>query len=346
MFLGGSKNDLIFMADQYTTSSAIIPILLQLLVDKGMPREKIEKVTGIDPGFLNDPDSRILVNQFIKLWQVAIKTSGDPALALKLRNHLPQDHMHFALRIAYYSNNLLNALQNWAKYTSLITDCNEVEWHQDRKHIIVTYTIVSPEHQNRWFPEYDLSLAIRFARYFSNKDFRPVEACFQYPDPGYREEYCKIFQSPIRFDQEKTKIVCKKSDLTHKIIFHDPYMKSVMGKFADMTLEKVSKLENIEDTVREFIIKNLPKGSMNIEMAAADMGMERSTLHRKLKQQNTTFTKLLEEMRQDLAKKYLRLDFSNKEITYLLGFTEPSTFQHAFKRWFGQNPGEFRRQTS
>ena len=66
-------------------------------------------------------------------------------------------------------------------------------------------------------------------------------------------------------------------------------------------------------------------------------------LERKLKGEETTFKSLLEDTRRELALHYIRETYRPiGEITYLLGFSEPSNFTRAFKRWTGVAPAEFR----
>lgn len=74
--------------------------------------------------------------------------------------------------------------------------------------------------------------------------------------------------------------------------------------------------------------------------------MDPSTLYRQLKKDGATFRGLMLKTRQELAKKYLHQDLTSSQVAYLLGFSEPSTFQHSFKRWFGISPGEYRKSYS
>jgi AraC-like DNA-binding protein len=72
--------------------------------------------------------------------------------------------------------------------------------------------------------------------------------------------------------------------------------------------------------------------------------MSSRTLQRQLQSAGTTFTTLLNEIRQDLAQKYLREQHNNiTEIAFLLGFSESSAFSRAFKRWMGTSPSEYRK---
>jgi AraC-like DNA-binding protein len=74
------------------------------------------------------------------------------------------------------------------------------------------------------------------------------------------------------------------------------------------------------------------------------VGLSARTLHRRLAEAGTSFEKLLDETRRELAAEYVRrTDYSVGEVAYLLGFAETSSFNRAFRRWTGKSPSEFRR---
>jgi len=120
-------------------------------------------------------------------------------------------------------------------------------------------------------------------------------------------------------------------------------MLSVLTQFADTRKEQLNSKPTISDRVIEYIIDQLPKGRVSVESTAETFYMARSTLLRRLKQENTTFQSLMDATRKDLAITYLQRDLATSEIADLLGFSSPSAFQHSFKRWFGTSPGEMKR---
>lgn len=98
--------------------------------------------------------------------------------------------------------------------------------------------------------------------------------------------------------------------------------------------------------VRPLIVGQLHRGPVNVEIIAAELHMSRHTLYKKLKAENLTFAMLLEDVRRERALMYLReRERSLAEVAELLGFSEPSAFSRAFKRWMGKSPGEYRYAT-
>jgi len=328
---------------QYTTSLHIIPTLIGILEKAGLSPGEIRDKTGIDLSAVRNPNARFPVEILIRLYQAAVEVTGDRALGLHIRDHLPLDQLHFVARITCYCQDLMEALQAWARYTTIITSLNRIAWRAEGDRVIISYAVVSPEHQHRFFPEFSLSTACRFARYFSGKNVNPEEALFHYPDPGYAEAYRNVFRCDVRFDQPESAIVIRRQELAEKIVFHDAYLKSILKDYAEMTLARMSTSEKFSQQLTEWMAANLHKGIVSAEMAASHLNMDRSTLHRRLKREKTTFKHLLETIRQQQAESLIRQDLNNTQIAYLLGFSEVSAFQHAFRRWFGRSPGSYRK---
>jgi len=86
------------------------------------------------------------------------------------------------------------------------------------------------------------------------------------------------------------------------------------------------------------------RGLPGLETAASRLAMSTRTLRRRLQEEGTTYQEVLDEVRCDLAKRYLAGDeLAVGAVAFLLGFSEPSAFHRAFRRWMGQAPGDFRK---
>jgi AraC-like DNA-binding protein len=101
--------------------------------------------------------------------------------------------------------------------------------------------------------------------------------------------------------------------------------------------------DDVEARVRRAIIDALPSGAPREAQIARSLHMGARTLQRKLHERGTSFSRLLEQVRRELAAQYVAdARVPVIEISYLLGFSEPSAFSRAFKRWTGASPAVFR----
>ena len=95
----------------------------------------------------------------------------------------------------------------------------------------------------------------------------------------------------------------------------------------------------------KIILAQLDDESLSIRKVAKEMAMSVRTLQKRLADEGVVFSDLMQDIRERLAKRYLSEDYTVEQITYLLGFSEPSTFRKAFKKWLGMTPKEYREQS-
>jgi len=333
------------MKKEITTSAMAMQVLDDLLQKKGLSKDEVKEKTGIDTDTLSNPDTRIPLDQYLKLWETAIDVTGDPALGLHLKDYYSPNQMHFVTSIVLRSSNGLEALENMTKYFRLICEADKLEVRETRDDVLVVYTNTSSANQNRWTPELYLSLITSKFQSFAKGNCAVEEIWMQHSDPGYADEYLKVFNTPVQFNQPEYQIRWKKSLLTHPMRTHDPYHQAILKKYADESLQHITESSSFRDTIRSTIIQNLSNGNADVKNVSDFHHMDRRTMHRKLKKEGTTFTELLEEARKELATVYLKQGIPLTQITYLLGFSAPSNFQAAFKRWFSVSPGEYRQSS-
>ncbi len=331
------------MVARVMTSYAASHVLMQIILDKGMPKEDFERQIGVSPDQIADPDKRIPMGSVLKLFEIAVNLSGDPALALRLRKRTGIQFVHFLVSLVQYSSNLLEAACHISRYARLISDADKLDIFDAGNCVKITLTNIFPEYNNKWIPEHHLSLMVDVSRSLMSNDLNPLSIHFQHSDPGYADVYDEIFNVPVMFQQPENMIVFKKTDLLQPITSHDPNVEAALKNYAEIALKKISRTGSLQEKVCKHIIDYLPDGGVDLKKVSRVMKMDTSTLYRQLRKEGTTFEKLLLDTRQELAKNYLLKGMTNAQVAYLIGFSEPAAFQRAFKRWLGINPGEYRR---
>jgi AraC-like DNA-binding protein len=128
------------------------------------------------------------------------------------------------------------------------------------------------------------------------------------------------------------------------LIHSDPYLNDLLLKYCEAALaNKRGDRSHLRTSVENAISTMLPHGRVLAENVARSLGMSERTLARKLSDEGLNFTEILQQLRRDLAVRYLddrKLQVS--KIAWLLGFHEVSAFTHAVKRWTGKTPSEMR----
>jgi AraC-like DNA-binding protein len=334
------------MSSEILISSMVILTLLECIQDHGLGVDEIKKQTGLTQAQIDDPDIHISLSTLMLLWEMAVKASGDPALGIHLRGLYGKNLLHFTSYIGMNSSNGLEALKNFSHYAKLICKVHRFELREEGDCVIINYTITSPVHQNSWMPEYDLASLVYYGRVLFGDSFNLEEIRFQHASSTAFEVYEAFFRSPVLFQNEENAIVIKKQLLLREFENSNPHLLKTLKSKAESDLMRLSEGKQTTLRVQEHIVRSLPTGCLNFESTAEALNIGRSSLYRALKEEKTTFNSLLKEIRKDLAESYLKQGMNISQIAYQTGYTDVSNFQHAFKQWFGKNPGIYRKEIS
>jgi AraC-like DNA-binding protein len=165
-----------------------------------------------------------------------------------------------------------------------------------------------------------------------------------YPAPEGAEHYEELFQCPILFEQDIIKMEFDASLLNLKMKNADPESQRVCEQRCQELLKGLKSSVDLVDQIRRIIYEN-PCDRRDEYSVASILCMSTRTLRRQLKSANTSFRQVLSEVLKALAFDYLnQTSLSIDEISFLLGYSDTSSFRHAFKQWTGETPTTYRNQ--
>lgn len=315
--------------------------LFSLLLELGMPLEEIEARSGIDRADLDDPECRVPVDGVMKLAAVAGSATGDPALGLHLAERRRKTPHHFITHLALSCDTLEEALQTWIRYARLESDTSRVSLRREGTATVLRYVDTSP-YQAIWLQELYMATVVTVCRSFVSDAIQPLEVRFQHAEPSYSAEYKRIFRAPVRFDAGEVAIVFRREDMACRLPTRNPLLRTVLGKQAESAMARLDRPDTAQERVTARIVELLPQGRADLVTVARALGQTPGGLRRELKRENLSFSLLREQVRQRLSLSHLDSGHRVKEVAYLLGYSDPSAFQHAFRKWFGQSPGKYR----
>jgi AraC-like DNA-binding protein len=155
-------------------------------------------------------------------------------------------------------------------------------------------------------------------------------------------DYREVFRSDVRSGRAANAIVFSDSDWEKPMPSHDSALGALLRRHADDLVARIPRGGILEE-VRGAITTSLPDGEPTIASLAKRLGMSTRTLQRRLADGEASFSQLLDETRRNLALAYLdERGLSISEVGLLLGYSEPSAFNRAFKRWMGESPSRYR----
>jgi AraC-like DNA-binding protein len=181
------------------------------------------------------------------------------------------------------------------------------------------------------------------ARAMTSRDLIPREVLFRHGAPPDTRAHEAFFRSPLRFDAPADEIRFDPSLLDAPLVQADAALAAYFQHHVDALLRRLAPPESVAGRLAAVLATETRSGPPTLEAAAKRLGTSSRTLRRRLKDEGTSFHEVLDRARLELAKRYLkdpRMPLG--EIGFLLGFSEPSAFHRAFKRWTGTTPLEHR----
>ena len=139
-------------------------------------------------------------------------------------------------------------------------------------------------------------------------------------------------------------LTLRKRDADQRLPGGNPHLARISDRVIIGYLSALNSYDIVNRT-QTAIVDLLPSGVISEEKVAEKMYLSVRSLRRKLQECGTSFRKLLDRTREELARQYIcdeGVDLT--EIAFLLGFSEQSAFSRAFKRWTGQTPSDMRRE--
>lgn len=328
--------------EPFATAHDAVFTLVRILLNKGLSAAQISQHTGIAPDSLDDPDARVPLPQFIALWQFACEQLRNPALALELHDRYPENRMHFVAHLGMRCATMREAIEQWRKYAFLVAETDEVGYAIRGQEARFIYTCRDARYASRWFAEHYMALGLFYARTFTGGPLVLRRASFTHADPGYAEAYQRTFECPIEFGAQENALYFDAAYLSKPFKTADPYLRHFLVAKADELMARLEPEARMENRIIQTLSVLQAKGEgLTLERVAQALQLPVRRLRLSLEAEGGSFRAALNTFRREAAARYLRQGLTVSQTAYLLGFSEPSALQHAFKRWYNVSAGSF-----
>jgi len=295
--------------------------------------------TDLTSPIVADDEARISAAQFCVAWAEAIRLSSRPGLALDIATVTPPGAFGVVEYVCRSAPTLGAALRQWVRYLNLLDDAVTVvlEVDGDRAQLRVDRESEAPapaSHELCW------AMVARYARELSSAPFRitSVELSHRAPPGLDLARYRAWFDAPVVFGAEATQLVMPAAALDASLVTSDPSLLAILTRAADELAKKTPTEPLLTAQVKRVLHEALRSDDAQVDTVAKRLGLTGRSLQRRLKDEGTSFQTVREDVRRELAQRYLGDGMTIAEISFLLGFSEPSAFFRAFKRWTGTTP--------
>ena len=201
-------------------------------------------------------------------------------------------------------------------------------------------------HSDRHQTEFFLTTLVRLCRSLTGMPLTPLSVTISHARSEGPAEYDRFFGCQPEFAAQHDGVVFRDECRRLPIVSADPHLSDILVGYCEETLasRRSGARGSFRASVENVIAPLLPHGKPQAALVARKLNMSPRTLARRLADEGLSFASVLEEMRRELAMRYLedaRLSIS--QVAWLLGFQEAAAFTHAVRRWTGQTPSEIRR---
>jgi len=337
------------MQDQFSVAVHFVKIVTDYMAAHGLACAPLLHQVGLDPAVLQNPNDRISFRQFAQLCQLTAESLYDPQFGLKLGQTIRPGHLGTHGIALMSCATVAELMQQHLRYSALTTDAIHTSIEKKaNEYIRYTHTHVPGlSSVGMLLEQMDLAIVVTISRWFANRpDLNPNWVTFRHVRPSDVQEYQALFRCPISFSQAETAISISEEYVHMPLPHANPQLHRIMQDLCAQLLKQLgSSLEPAwVAKAQRAILESFKYGLPEFEVIAAQIDLSGDAFKEHLKQRGTSFREFVDNLRKDLALGYVRdPQLQLADISYLLGFSEQSAFQRAFKRWTGKTPGDYRK---
>jgi AraC-like DNA-binding protein len=316
-------------------------------IARGFEPTKLTATFGVSPEILADTDARVGADVLRRIWDELPKMLHADDFGLDVARRAAESGalgiLGYVLRSA---STVGEGLRSALRFQRLVTDAVRTRWVDAGDEVRVSFDDVDGAFRlPRHAVEFGLASTLLSMRAASARPLVPTRIAFRHGKPRGDSAARALFGCELSYGAPTTKIVLSRADLDVPLLSADPHLSELLRRLASGIEERLPDSASFAARVRHALHDGLARGATGLEDVAPRLGLSRRTVQRRLREEGTSHVRVLDELRRDLATRYVgeeTLDLS--QIAFLLGFSDQSAFHHAFVRWTGEPPGAYRRK--
>lgn len=327
----------------YTTIASYSLAIQKALEANGFNASDIFQTAGIDHTPGSDPMDRLTTAELAAVYRESVKRSGNPAFGLTVARFLHPSSVHALGYALLASVSLRDACERLVYYFRLASEQGVYRVQEEDNRFCLILEIaaegVAYETIDAWN-----AFIIQLFRMIYQPEFTPLSVSLPRPcPPGCEQLYKKSFGVPVTFDAPYCEICIDPMIVDETLMGGNREIAHELDRIMESHIAALDK-DDIVSRVKRAILQLLPSGKCNKQRVAGELAMSANGLQQKLAARETSFQDLLHQIRHSLALDYMeQARVSITEMSFMLGFSDTSSFTRAFRRWTGKSPRDYRR---
>ncbi len=311
----------------------------------GIDVDEVLGRVGLTRRDIAEMPARVPMSWGVRLWDAAQEVSGRTDLGVRLGEFVRPEMYDVTGYVVRHSSTLGDAIRRLNRYGRIMGEGIDVQLEVQGNRAIIRQPPVPGHTEHPQITQCFMTALGLIARQLTGKELVPLEVHFMHPEPRESLEMLReLFGAPLHFSAPFNGFVIDAALLELPVVGHDTRLGAILERQADQLLEQLPDRGGFVRRVTELLTEELKGGNPNADHIASRLQLSTRTLSRRLKACGTSHQTLLDQLRHELATRYLRnTDMDVSEVAFVLGFSDASALNRAFKRWAGMTPTEYRR---
>jgi len=300
----------------------------------GLTRPAVSNATGVIPS-----------SDFARLLEAAATATRDDCFGLHFAEHYQPKNIGPLVYVVLNSPTFAAGMENVGRYIHVHNEAAHTTCtvEGDRvyvRHHLADLSIEVPRQHN----EYSLAVGLNTVRLMAGSNWAPAEVQFAHQAPADPSEQLRVFRAPVSFACPTNALVIEREFFERPVPAADKRLYPILRRYLERVLKDMPREDSLVAAVRRTIGETMRDGDPTLARVAEKVSTSPRTLQRQLRDHGADFKRLVDDTRHRFSLNYLRdPKHALTEIAYLLGYSEVSAFNRAFKRWTGSTPSDYRR---
>ena len=320
--------------------------IVSVLRDFGVNSDRVIAEARLDPHLFDDGNNMIPFAALGRLLKLCVARTGCSAFGLLVGQRASISALGLLGGLMQHSPTVGDAVRSFVRHLHLQDRGAAPLLTVDGGVAVLSYGIYEPGVESAdQISDAAIATILNLMRALCGPEWTPTEVLLPRRTPADLIPYRRLFQAPVRFDEETAALVFPAHWLVNRISGGEMVLHELFA-------ERIAELEaapevDFKDELRRILRSTLLNRNCSADTIANRFSMHRRTLNRRLRAEGTGFRTIVEEMRFEIACQMLAgTTMPFIQIAAALSFSEASAFSRAFRRWSGQTPTAWRAQHS
>lgn len=312
------------------------------LEESGVHASSVLRRAGLPLEFSNQPRVLVSTEELFALWRAIGEVSTNPAIGLLLGTENRTERFHPIGLAALSSENFGSAIDQMARYKQLTCPEEILQEKDDEEWSIQFCWLLADEVEPPVLNDCCFAWVLSVARHGTGSRLSPLRVEFVQPR-SHAKTIERHFGCPVVCGGPRNAIVFRAADAQRLFVTRNAELLAMLAPQFEEELKQKNGGENFVERVREAVQQKLTGRRPSIEDVADALHISSRTLQRRLQDEGSSFQRVLEKARHQLARHYLNNSVLElNEAAYLLGYEDGNSFVRAFRSWEGVSPARWR----